>query len=89
MDPFTDYWIRALETENNALKHQQSRLERRVFLLELRNSFLNDAISTRRFFDEPMVEDLHPDATWQPWVTDSESPTGSWVSELFTLTMPS
>ena len=59
-----------------------------MLILELRNSFLNDAISTRRVVAEPVEEVLHPDATWQPWVTDVESPTGSWVSELFTVMWP-
>tara|TARA_B100001758_G_C18415954_1_gene619693 strand:- start:734 stop:1051 length:318 start_codon:yes stop_codon:yes gene_type:complete len=96
LDPFTDHWIRTLECEKNTLKDTQNKLERRVLILEIRNSFLRDRINARypwqieeeNASDEPM-EDINPDSLWQPWLfSDFDDPQDthrSWISNLFAL----
>ena len=94
LDPFMDHWIRTLECEKNTLQDTQNKLERRVLILEIRNSFLRDRINSRYPWqndeedtsDVP-VEDINPDSLWQPWLLpdfeDTEEPQSNWIMSLF------
>lgn len=92
LDPFSDYWIRKLENDKQELQSTQSKLERKVVLLELRNSYLHERLNTywNRIWDIELEEQpvaVYPDSLWQPWLFDDlEHQPSSWVSELFTLT---
>lgn len=87
LDPFTDYWIRKLEKDKHNLELSHAKLERRVFILEIRNSFLKDIIHLPHTIEEE-PPDIHPDSLWQPWAFEDHNPDSGigWVSELFALT---
>lgn len=94
LDPFTDHWIRTLECEKNTLQDIQSKLERRVLILEIRNSFLRDRINSRYPWQndeedtsDVSAEDINPDSLWQPWLfpdfEDPDEPQRNWIMNLF------